>query len=84
MAGGKDKVESMSPYLLTTMCADDADEELLRYGLPTDVWFHVECVSTKALGMLTRKQAIFGSRLPEAKRGTTSWGMGQAPGRIGQ
>lgn len=21
------------------------DEELLKYGLPTDIWFHVECVT---------------------------------------
>ena len=45
---GKDKVESM----LLSYSAGDwryeeaggwwADEELLKYGLPTDIWFHVE------------------------------------------
>ncbi|RSH94027.1 hypothetical protein EHS25_006681 [Saitozyma podzolica] len=44
---GRDKVEN---------------EELLRYGLPTDVWFHVEQVGRVL-------QAVFGACVPKATRG---------------
>lgn len=30
------------------------DEELLRYGLPTDVWFHVECVIAVTILLVMR------------------------------
>jgi hypothetical protein len=47
---GKDKVESMSFYTLPVHWTKRAtegwwiDEELLQYGLPNDIWFHVEQV----------------------------------------
>lgn len=58
------------------------DEELLRYGLPTDVWFHVECVIAVTILLVMRltfrQQAFVRACLSSPIGWPTSWGVGQA------
>ena len=44
---GKDKVESKFPNLLSEPIVNKiADEELIKYGIEEDVWFHVDKLSS--------------------------------------
>lgn len=60
----------------------NVDEELLRYGLPSDVWFHVECVidipTLLARRLIFCQQALIRACLSSPTRWPTSWGMGPA------
>lgn len=65
---GKDKVESKenNPIPLLRILADDVpqDEELIKYGLEEDVWFHVDKLSSAHIYLRMNEGEVWES-IPE-------------------